>query len=222
MSNQIRRFNFTDNSTPLRGRRFIRRGIPLRNVNRQNMQINNNHRIFNPNSRIIRRKNINNVNNNVFQRKFYTRRNYFNNRINNRLLPRNNFNFRKRRNFFYRKLYISNLDPSISNNQLNELFSVVGELVNCYIHYDNMGNSLGTANVEYKYPESARRAVQELNGAQIAKYFIRVNYDRFQNNFNPQFNNFRINNRNPKFTRFNLIQQKNNNNRRMVFRRKNI
>jgi RNA recognition motif-containing protein len=136
--------------------------------------------------------------------------------------PRNNFINRERRTMYYRKLFISNLDPVIRNSQLNELFSRIGKLITCYVNFDSEGNSLRNAKVEYKYPQDARRAIYELNNAQVGKYNIKVKYERVKKNLNRngEFNKFRIINRNTNFKRANFIQPKNNNNRRMVIRRR--
>ena len=194
------------------------------NININNNNINKNYRNFNYNNRILRRRNFNNRNFGFQQRRFnnFRRNNYSNFGILRRMNPRNNFINRERRTMYYRKLFISNLDPVIRNSQLNELFSRIGKLITCYVNFDSEGNSLRSGKVEYKYPQDARRAINELNDAQIGKYKIKVNYERVKKNLNRnrEFNKIRIINRNVNFKRPNFIQPKNDNNRRMVIRRR--
>jgi len=44
-------------------------------------------------------------------------------------------------------VYIKNLDPSVSTNQLESVFSMYGPILSCKIAADPMGNSLGYAYV---------------------------------------------------------------------------
>ena len=87
----------------------------------------------------------------------------------------------------YRRLFISGFGNILNNNQLHTIFSPYGRLSRCNINYDIMGRSTGTANVNYIYPEDARRAIKFLNGAQIGRRFMIVRYDRNRFNFGRRF-----------------------------------
>ena len=94
----------------------------------------------------------------------------------------------------YRRLFISGFGNILNNNQLHTIFSVYGRLSRCNINYDIMGRSTGTANVDYVFPQDARRAINFLNGAQIGRKFMFVRYDRSRSNFGGRFG-FNIRNR---------------------------
>ena len=46
---------------------------------------------------------------------------------------------------------------------MKEIFATCGALKRCGIHWDQMGYSKGTADVEFNKPEDAKKAVDELN-----------------------------------------------------------
>ena len=99
-----------------------------------------------------------------------------------RIFQRNNFkrNYQNNfsRNYFNnRKLFVNGFGNLLNNFELNRIFSPFGKLFKCKIHYDNLGRSRGTANVEFIYPQDARRAIDSMNGARIGNNVMMVKYD---------------------------------------------
>ncbi|XP_028096962.1 THO complex subunit 4B-like isoform X3 [Camellia sinensis] len=65
------------------------------------------------------------------------------------------------------KLYVSNLDYGVSNDDLKVLFSEVGEVKRHSIHYDRSGRSKGTAEVVFTRQSDALTAVERYNNVQL-------------------------------------------------------
>nr|XP_051200604.1 THO complex subunit 4B-like [Lolium perenne] len=65
------------------------------------------------------------------------------------------------------KLYISNLDYNISNEDIKDLFSEMGE-IKCYsINYDKSGRSKGTAEEVFSTKAEALAALKKYNNVQL-------------------------------------------------------
>ncbi|KAK2978098.1 hypothetical protein RJ640_009262, partial [Escallonia rubra] len=66
-----------------------------------------------------------------------------------------------------KKLYISNLDLGVSNEDIKVLFSEVGFLKGYGIHYDQSGRSKGTADVVFAHRSEALAAIKRYNNLQL-------------------------------------------------------
>lgn len=61
-------------------------------------------------------------------------------------------------------LYLKNLDDSIDDEKLRELFSVFGSITSCKVMRDPQGQSRGSGFVAFSSPDEASRALAEMNG----------------------------------------------------------
>ncbi|XP_022745916.1 polyadenylate-binding protein 2-like [Durio zibethinus] len=64
-------------------------------------------------------------------------------------------------------LYVKNLDDSISDEKLKELFSQYGTITSCKVMRDPSGISKGSGFVAFSTPEEASRALMEMNGKMV-------------------------------------------------------
>ncbi|CAI0465022.1 unnamed protein product [Linum tenue] len=64
-------------------------------------------------------------------------------------------------------LYIKNLDDTISDEMLKEMFSEFGTVTSCKVVRDPSGVSKGSGFVAFATPEEASRAINEMNGKMI-------------------------------------------------------
>ncbi|XP_066338907.1 THO complex subunit 4A-like isoform X1 [Miscanthus floridulus] len=65
------------------------------------------------------------------------------------------------------KLYISNLDYGVSNDDIKELFSDDGDIKRYSINYDRSGRSKGTAEVVFSRRSDALAAIKRYNNVQL-------------------------------------------------------
>lgn len=64
-------------------------------------------------------------------------------------------------------LYVKNLDDSIDDEKLKELFAEFGSITSCKVMRDPSGISRGSGFVAFSTPEEASRALSEMNGKMI-------------------------------------------------------
>ncbi|KAF2299630.1 hypothetical protein GH714_001275 [Hevea brasiliensis] len=61
-------------------------------------------------------------------------------------------------------IYIKNLDKAIDNKALHDTFSTFGNILSCKVVTDSLGQSLGYGFVQFDNEESAKSAIDKLNG----------------------------------------------------------
>lgn len=71
----------------------------------------------------------------------------------------------------YANLFIKNLDEDITEELIELKFSEYGKIVNVKIAKDEAGNSKGFGFVNFDNPESARMAIEAMNGLQLGMLF---------------------------------------------------
>ncbi|KAG5544721.1 hypothetical protein RHGRI_017237 [Rhododendron griersonianum] len=66
-------------------------------------------------------------------------------------------------------LYLKNLDDSINDEKLKELFSEFGNITSCKVMLDAQGANKGSGFVAFSNPEEATRALNAMNGKMIGQ-----------------------------------------------------
>lgn len=66
-------------------------------------------------------------------------------------------------------LYLKNLDDTINDEKLKELFSEFGTITSCKVMVDSQGVSKGSGFVAFSTPEDASKALIEMNGKLVGK-----------------------------------------------------
>ncbi|CAM0950607.1 unnamed protein product [Alopecurus aequalis] len=74
------------------------------------------------------------------------------------------------------KLYISNLDYNVSNEDIKELFTEVGDLERYSINYDKSGRSKGTAEVVFARRSDAIAALKRYNNVQLDGKAMKIEF----------------------------------------------
>ena len=72
------------------------------------------------------------------------------------------------------KILVRNLTRNASNSDIKYLFEKIGPLKRCGINWNNLGESKGTAEVEYYYRKDAFKACKELDYKSIKGVPIRL------------------------------------------------
>jgi len=67
----------------------------------------------------------------------------------------------------FTNIYINNLDESVSDDKLKELFAPHGVIKSCVVMKGEDGKSKGFGFINYDTPEEAEKAVNEMNGKEI-------------------------------------------------------
>lgn len=78
-----------------------------------------------------------------------------------------------------KKLYVGNIDYDVTDSDLEELFSQVGEVVSAQVITDNRsGRSRGFGFVEMSTEEEAQQAIDQFDGTEHKGRTIKVNEAR--------------------------------------------
>ena len=78
-----------------------------------------------------------------------------------------------------RRIRVFNLNKEFQNTELKKLFEPYGKLVRCGIHFNKMGESKGTADIEFSTHEECESAINKLDNAEIDGVKVRVKYADF-------------------------------------------
>ncbi|CAN0916556.1 Polyadenylate-binding protein 7 [Linum grandiflorum] len=99
-------------------------------------------------------------------------------------------------------IFVKNLNDSIDNSKLEEIFSKYGKIISCKVMVTEEGNSKGYGFVQFESPESAQRAIESANDTTVdgKKLYVSVfkkKEDRFreansEEYYNLYFKNFDV------------------------------
>ena len=123
--------------------------------------------------KLSRKRNINKRYNS--QRQQYKRRRQSNIRQNQKRVRNKNKNNSQNKDL-RKRLLITNLDKSYTNEQLKKLFEQYGKLTRCGIHFSKLGESLGTADIQFEKHEEAENAISKVNNTNVGNSVINVKY----------------------------------------------
>jgi len=71
-------------------------------------------------------------------------------------------------------VFVKNLDPNVDNKALYDTFSMFGKILTCKVAPDENGKSKGYGFLQYELEESAKQAIQRVNGMQIGDRTVQV------------------------------------------------
>ena len=108
-----------------------------------------------------------------------------------------------------RRLKIQNLNKEFQNSELKKLFEPYGKLIRCGIHFNKMGESTGTADIEFSSHKECEEAINKLDNAEIDGVKVRVRYA----DFGPRISNRRISNLSTRRRNVRDIKRENRRNR---------
>ncbi len=74
----------------------------------------------------------------------------------------------------HKRLYVGDLAPNITEEDLRQLFSEVGEIESVSLMHRNTPTSQGFAFIEMTTPEAARDAIRRFNGYDLLGYRLIV------------------------------------------------
>lgn len=77
------------------------------------------------------------------------------------------------------RLMVSNLAYTVTDEDLFELFASFGPLKKSTVHYDQFGQSLGTAELIFEMRDDAIKAVKQYNGVPLDGMSSRVVTNEF-------------------------------------------
>ena len=78
-----------------------------------------------------------------------------------------------------RRIKVENLNKEFQNSELKTLFEPYGTLIRCGIRFNKMGESTGTADIEFSKHEECEDAINKLDNAEIDGVKLRVKYADF-------------------------------------------
>lgn len=99
----------------------------------------------------------------------------------------------------FANVFIKNLDTSIDNKALHEIFAAFGTVLSCKIAIDSNGQSKGYGFVQFENEEAAKSAINRLNGMLVNDKEVYVGFfvrrqERVQMNGSPKFTNVFVKN----------------------------
>ncbi|RHN51251.1 putative polyadenylate binding protein [Medicago truncatula] len=107
----------------------------------------------------------------------------------------------------FANLFIKNLETSIDNKALHETFSVFGNVLSCKVAMDSNGHSKGHGFVQFDNDQSAKNAIEKLDGMLMNDKKVYVGYFvRRQERSSPKFTNVYVKNLSESYTDEDLKQ----------------
>lgn len=110
----------------------------------------------------------------------------------------------------FANVFIKNLDTSIDNKALHDTFAAFGPVLSCKVAMDEIGQSRGYGFVQFDNDESAKNAIEKLDGMLINDKKVYVGYfirrQERSGNGSPKFTNVYVKNLSETYTDEDLKQ----------------